>query len=255
MRCSPDRDRQFKKINRLKREYLRRGLPVISVDAKKREHVGLFKNAGRVWRRDFQDVSTYDFRSLAKGIAIPYGIYELSRDAGSVVVGTSRNTPGFAVAAIRWWWRTIGRHHHPGARELLILADSGGSNGARAHEWKLELERLARDYGLRIRVAHYPTGASKWNPVEHRLFAPISINWAGQPLADYETVCGYIGHTRTGSGARCRVRLDTKYRPTKKERIASGKLPASGTRQALHVRRDRVLPRWNYVLSPPFSSS
>lgn len=254
IRQSPDRDRQFKKINKLKRKYLRRGLPVISVDAKKRELVGSFKNPGRVWRRTFRDVNTYDFPSDADGVAIPYGIYDVGHEDGFVVVGTSRNTPAFAVNAIRWWWRTYGRRRYPDAPELLILADSGGSNGANAHEWKVELERFAKSYGIRIRVAHYPTGASKWNPVEHKIFGPISINWAGEPLVDHETICGFIGNTRTTSGAKCRVFLDMNYWPTQKERAAARKVPVGKKRRLAVVHRDPILPHLNYTVNQPVAS-
>jgi hypothetical protein len=153
----------------------------------------------------------YDFPSGADGVAIPYGVYDVTRGDGFVVVGTSHNTPGFAANSIQKWWTLIGRRSYPAARKLLILADSGSSNGATAHAWKDGLQQIANRTGLSITVAHYPTGASKWNPVEHRLFGPISTNWAGQPLVDYNTVCQLIRHTRTTSGARCKVALDRHY--------------------------------------------
>lgn len=250
-RQSPDRNKQFTQINEVKRKYLGRGSPVISVDTKKRELVGPFKNSGRVWRRTPKDVSTYDFPSDANGVAIPYGVYDVGRDEGFVVVGTSRNTPAFAVNAIRLWWRGDGQQQYPDARELLILADAGGSNGARVNDWKFELSKFATDYDLQIRVAHYPTGASKWNPIEHRLFGPISINWAGEPLVDYDTVCGFIGRTRTASGARCRVRLDGRYWRTQAERATQG----TGGKTApsprpTGIRAGRLLPLWNYTVRP-----
>jgi hypothetical protein len=247
-RSSPDRNRQFENINRLKDSFAQQGQPVISVDAKKRELVGLFKNQGREWRKAPVDVNMYDFPSDADGVAIPYGIYDVTRGDGFVVVGTSHNTPAFAANAIHTWWRRIGATLYAGAKELLILADSGSSNGAKAHDWKHGLQEIANKTGLRIRVAHYPTGASKWNPVEHRLFGPISINWAGVPLIDYETICQRIRHTRTQSGARCRVVLDRRNWPTKAEREAAGKSVARPL--PIKICHGCVVPRLNYTISP-----
>jgi hypothetical protein len=251
-RQSPHRDEQFKRINALRRAFRRSGDPTISVDAKKRELIGLFKNGGRAWSKEPTDVSTYDFPSDAKGVAIPYGIYEPDRDVGFVVVGTTRNTPAFSVNAIKTWWSARGRRAYPRAKRLLILADSGGSNGANAHIWKRELQRLAANLRIKIVVAHYPTGGSKWNPVEHRLFAPISINWAATPLEDYATVCGFIRRTRLGSGVCCRVRLDRRRWLTAKEKKKRWpnrvEAPAPGA-----VRPACVLPQWNYTIVPPRS--
>lgn len=248
-KSSPDRNRQFLEINRQKESFARRGQPIISVDAKKRELVGLFKNPGRAWRKAPLDVGIYDFPSDAEGVAIPYGIYDVTRGDGFVVVGTSHNTPAFATNAIYKWWSLAGRIVYPAAGELLILADSGSSNGARAHAWKAGLQQLANRTGLRITVAHYPTGASKWNPVEHRLFGPISINWAGQPLVDYHTICQLIRHTRTMSGARCKVYLDRRKWPTQKE-LASAGTTAPLESSTLAIRHARVLPNLNYRISP-----
>jgi Rhodopirellula transposase DDE domain len=248
-KSSPDRNQQFVEINRLKESFARRGQPIISVDAKKRELVGLFKNKGRAWRRTPMDVGIYDFPSDADGVAIPYGIYDVTRGDGFVVVGTSHNTPAFAASAIHKWWSVAGRNAHGSARELLILADSGSSNGARARAWKVGLQAIANRTGLRITVAHYPTGTSKWNPVEHRLFGPISSNWAGEPLVDYRTICQLIRHTRTSSGARCKVFLDRRNWPTQKELESSGNTttaPAS----PISIRRADVLPMLNYTIYP-----
>jgi hypothetical protein len=250
-RSSPDRNKQFTNINKLKDSFAQRGQPVISVDAKKRELVGLFKNQGREWRKASVDVDMYDFPSDADGVAIPYGIYDVTRGDGFVVVGTSHNTPAFATNAIHTWWRRVGRALYSAAKELLILADSGSSNGARAHDWKHGLQEVANKTGLRITVAHYPTGASKWNPVEHRLFGPISINWAGEPLVDYNTICQRIRHTRTRSGARCRVALDRRTWPTKAEQEASGKLVAEPP--PVKIRHGHVVPRLNYTIIPASS--
>jgi hypothetical protein len=248
-KCSADRERQFREINRLKRSFARRGQAIISVDAKKRELVGLFKNQGRTWRRKPMDVGMYDFPSDADGVAIPYGIYDVTRGDGFVVIGTSHNTPPFATNAIYKWWKLAGRASHPTASELLILADSGSSNGVRAHAWKSGLQDIANRTGLRITVAHYPPGASKWNPVEHRLFGPISTNWAGKPLVDYRTICNLIRRTRTSSGKRCKVLLDRRHWPTQKE---TGKPAPSAVRRAqlLAIRLGRVLPRLNYTIVP-----
>jgi hypothetical protein len=248
-KSSPDRERQFQQIKRLKRSFAQKGQPIVSVDAKKRELIGRFKNAGRAWRKAPMDVNVYDFPSDADGVAIPYGIYDVSRGDGFVVVGTSHNTPAFATNALDIWWRQAGATAHPGAHELLILADSGSSNGARAHEWKSGLQRLANQTGWSIRVAHYPSGASKWNPVEHRLFGPISINWAGQPMLNYDTICNLIGHTRTTSGAHCKVFLDRQNWLTQKEQKEAGARPAKAT-QVITIKRGRVLPHLNYTIIP-----
>jgi hypothetical protein len=248
-KSSPDREQQFQEINRLRQSYLRKGQPIISVDAKKRELVGLFKNAGRAWGRTPIDVGIYDFPSDADGVAIPYGIYDVTRGDGFVVVGTSHNTPAFATHAVHTWWRLAGGAVHSGSRELLILADSGSSNGARAHAWKYGLQEMADATGLRIRVAHYPTGASKWNPVEHRLFGPISTNWAGQPLVDYNTICQLIGHTRTPSGARCKVFLDRQEWLTQKE-LAASKCQPTASAQPIEILHGKVLPHLNYTIVP-----
>ena len=245
-KSSPDRNQQFIKINRLKSAFARRTQPIISVDAKKRELVGLFKNQGRTWRKAPIDVGIYDFPSDAEGVAIPYGIYDVTRGDGFVVVGTSHNTPAFAANAVQKWWNLAGRSAYPAARELLILADSGSSNGATAHAWKDGLQRIANRTGLTITVAHYPTGASKWNPVEHRLFGPISTNWAGEPLVNYNTVCQFIRHTRTTSGSRCKVVLDRQDWPTQKELKAAG--ISAPARDPLAIRHAGALPHFNYTI-------
>jgi hypothetical protein len=248
-KSSEDRERQFQEINYLKESFVQRCQPVISVDAKKRELIGLFKNHGRAWRKTPLDVGIYDFPSDADGVAIPYGIYDVTRGDGFVVVGTSHNTPGFAANAIHEWWRLAGRAVHAAAHELLVLADSGSSNGARAHAWKNGLQQIANKTGLHITVAHYPTGASKWNPVEHRLFGPIITNWAGQPLVNYETICQFIRHTRTTSGARCKVFLDRRNWPTQKQ-LGSAGIKAIRSAQPLAIRHSHVLPHLNYTIVP-----
>ena len=178
---SPDRDTQFGIIKRHRDEFSRLGEPIISVDTKKKEMIGLFKNSGRTWGKTYKKVKDHDFRSEAKGLASPYGIYDIQRNFGMLVIGESADTPEFAVNCILMWWEKHGRFDYPEAKRLLILADSGGSNGARPRMWKKCLqERFADQYGIIVTVAHYPSGASKWNPIEHRMFNEISKNWAGK---------------------------------------------------------------------------
>ena len=239
----PDRDRQFRFIARQRRRYLRRGWPVISVDAKKREMVGNFKNPGRCWRREARKVLDHDFRKDAVGIAISYGIYDVHRHVGFVVIGTSHETAAFAVAAIRRWWLQVGYHRYPGAKRLLIEADGGGSNGSRPVAWKLELQKLADELGLIICVSHLPPGASKWNLIEHRMFSLISENWAGEPLVSYEVMLQFIRHTKSDTGFRCQAALDQKTYATKVK-------VSKEQRASVNVKPRRVLPKWNYVIRP-----
>jgi hypothetical protein len=239
----PDRDRQFRYLARLRRWYLSRGLPVISVGTKKKELVGNFKNPGECWRRDSRVVQDHDFPSLAEGRGIPYGIYDLGRNAGYVVIGTSRETAAFAVACIRRWWREVGRWHHPGARRLLIEADCGGANGSRNAAWKAGLQALADEFGLIVTVTHYPPGAPKWNPVEHRMFSLISGNWAGEPLVSYEVMLQLIRGTRSSTGFHCKACLDTT--PYEKGVKVSKEEQAN-----LRLKRRPVLPKWNYTIWP-----
>lgn len=195
---SPYRDEQFQYLQGQKQVFWERGWPVISVDTKKRELIGRFANAGTIWCRDPHRVNVYDFRSLADGIAIPYGIYDLIQNAGFVFVGVSADTGEFAVDAIVWWWLGYGQMDYPGAPALLILADGGGSNGYRLRLWKYALQhRLVNTTGLAVTVCHYPKGASKWNPIEHRLFGPISGNWAGEPLTSYDKMLNSGGVGRS----------------------------------------------------------
>ena len=244
---SPDRDQQFGWLNHQRREFARSGYPVISVDTKKKELVGQFKNNGRVWSREPLLVQDHDFRSQAIGLAIPYGIYDLHAHRGMVVVGTSHDTPAFAVEAICQWWRREGRHRYPEAPELLILADSGGSNGAHCRAWKLALqEKLVDAYQLGVTVCHYPTGASKWNPIEHRLFSEISKHWSGQPLTDYETIVRLIRGTRTQTGLVVNSWLNTECYPTNVQ-ISKKQM------DALDLLKHPILPEWNYSLLPRLS--
>jgi len=241
---SPHRDRQFRYLQRQRQQFARNALPNISVDTKKKELVGCFKHAGRVWCQAALEVNDHDFRSQAQGIAIPRGLYDLQANRGSVVVGTSHDTPEFAVEAIVSWWRGEGRQRYAQAPHLLLLADSGGSNGARCRLWKYALqEKLVDPYQLRVTVGHYPTGASKWNPVEHRLFSEISKHWAGQPLVDYPTVVRLIGETRTQTGLTVQCRLQTKDYPT-------GLKITNPEMARLNLRKHADLPDWNYTLLP-----
>jgi len=241
---SPERDRQFRYLNRQRNQFTQKALPVISVDTKKKELVGRFKNAGRVWSQEAVRVNDHDFRSQAKGVAIPRGLYDPQANRGSVLVGTSHDTPEFAVDAIVSWWRGEGCQRYPQASRLLILADSGGSNGARCRLWKYALqEKLADPYQLRVTVCHYPTGASKWNLVEHRLFGEIAKHWAGQPLVDYPTVVRLIGGTRTQTGLKVRCRLVTTN-------YATGRKVTNQQMAGLNLQKHAVLPEWNYTLLP-----
>lgn len=240
----PDRDLQFQCIAKEKRCFARRCLPVISVDTKKKELVGNFKNSGRVWSLKPTPVMDHDFRSDAKGIATPYGIYDLGRNEGSMFVGTSHDTPAFAANNIAKWWRGHGRKNYPGAKSLLILADGGGSNGARVRAWKWELqEQLVNPYGLKVTVCHYPTGASKWNPVEHRLFSEITKEWSGQPLVSFEAIAELIRGTKTKTGLRVTCRLVRRIFPTA-QKVSDAQM------RLLSLSPHPILPLWNYTLSP-----
>ena len=209
----PDRDQQFTYIASQREKFARRGLPIISIDTKKRELVGNFKNQGRAWGQSPQAVNDHDFRSQADGIAIPYGIYDVTANRGFVVVGTSRDTPDFAADNLVRWWQREGLERYPDAAELLVLADSGGSNAPRVRSFKHALQnRLVDPYHLKVTVCHYPGGASKWNPIDHRLFSEISKNWAGHPLRSYQTILNHIRTTTTVTGLRVHAELvDYEY--------------------------------------------
>jgi len=240
---NPDRDRPMRYVARQRRAFQKAGKPAISVDAKKRELIGNFKNAGRTWRQQPRDVLETDFRSEAKGIALLYGIYDPSRNAGHMVIGVSHETAEFAVAAIRAWWVGGGRQVYLGQHHLLIQADDGGSNDSRSWLWKARLQNLADDCQLTITVTHFPAGASKWNPIEHRLFCFISLNWAGQPLVSDETMLKFIRTTRTATGLTCQARLDqTKYE--------TGLKVSAQEKTSLNLKPHRIFPNWNYTIEP-----
>jgi Rhodopirellula transposase DDE domain len=240
-----NRDAQFRYINRQVKALLGAGDPVISVDAKKKELVGPFKNAGRTWRRKGKPkkVNTKDFPSLAEGKALPYGIYDTGRNRAVVNVGVTHDTAEFAVESIRRWWKLDGRKTYPAARRLLICADAGGSNGSRLRLWKLNLQQLADQIQLPITVCHYPPGTSKWNKIEHRLFSFISLNWKGQPLINYETIINLIGGTKTRTGLKVKAVLDTNDYELGIE-VSDEEL------EDVRLRRHKVHPAWNYTISP-----
>jgi len=241
----PGRDAQFVYLNDQARAFLGRGQPVVSVDAKKKELVGDFKNAGRPWRPTGHPVrvQVHDFPSASAGKAIPYGVYDLGRNHGFVNVGTSHDTPAFAAESLRLWWEQEGRARYPAADALLVFADGGGSNSARRRAWKVRLQGLADRLGLPITVCHLPPGTSKWNTIEHRLFASISLPWRGQPLVDDETVVSLIGTTTTTAGLAVTARLDLAASPT-------GVAVTDAEVAALALTRHVTNPDWNYTPSP-----
>ncbi len=243
--ASPEaRDEQFRYITKLVNAHLARGEPVVSVDSKKRERVGNFKNPGKTWRPhgEPKEVLAHDFPDLGEGPAIPYGAYDVERNEGFVNIGTSRETAEFAVESIRRWWRLVGRRHHPAAKSLLICADCGGGNGNRRRTWKYYLQKFANEAQLRVTVCHYPPGTSKWNKIEHRMFSFISMNWRGKPLTSYETVVNLIGATRTKSGLRIKAKLDTKE-------YEKGQEITDDQMAELNIEPHETHPHWNYTIA------
>jgi transposase len=241
----PDRNAQFEHINATADEFLERGEPVISVDTKKKELVGDFKNAGKEWQPKAtpEQALVHDFPNDATGKAIPYGVYDMARNEAYVNVGRDHDTPAFAVASIRRWWMTMGRQTYSDATELFITADAGGSNGYRTRAWKAELQDLADEIGLRVRVSHFPPGTSKWNKIEHRLFCHITANWRGKPLRTYETVVQLIGHTRTTTGLRVKAKIDKGAYP-----IGAKVTKAQMKKLSLH--KHDFHGEWNYEIHP-----
>jgi transposase len=241
----PDRNAKFEHINRKVRAALKAKEPVISVDAKKKELVGDFKNAGREWRPegDPEPVRVYDFIIPRLGRVTPYGIFDMARNAGWVNVGTDHDTSAFAVESIRRWWGSMGRAQYPEAKRLLITADGGGSNGSRVRLWKLELQRLASETGLRISVCHFPPGTSKWNKIEHRLFSFISQNWRGRPLVSHEVVVNLIAATTTETGLKVACELDRNSYP-------SGIKVSKQDMAGISLRKDKFHGEWNYTILP-----
>src|SRR5262245_22382282 len=244
-RAPPERDAQFRYLNAQVRAFLGRGQPVLSVDTKKKELVGAFKNAGRTWRPKGEPVrvNVHDFPSQAAGKAIPYGVYDVGHNRGFVNVGTSHDTPDFAAESLRLWWDHEGHARYPAADALLICADSGGSNSTQSRVWKARLQDLADRLRVPITVCHLPPGTSKWNRIEHRLFSYISIHWRGRPLVDYETVVSLIGTTSTTTGLTVTARLDLDDYPT-------GVAVPDAVMAHLALHPHAVHPRWNYTLAP-----
>jgi len=241
---SPDRNWQFECIKRKRRSFRKKGLPAVSIDSKKREMLGVFKNPGRVWSNGPVPVNDHDFLRDSVGVAIPYGVYDPETNRGHIFVGQSHETSVFAVDALRRWWERDGQRAYPGARQLLVLADCGGSNGPRRRAWKHSLQTKFVDVlGVTVTVCHYPPGASKWNPIEHRLFSEVSKNWAGEPLRNYETMLNYIRTTRTKPGLRVKATLLKGEYPT-------GIKISDEEMKAVNLRPHRVLPAWNYTIYP-----
>jgi Rhodopirellula transposase DDE domain len=242
-RC-PERDEQFRYIASQRQSFAATGLPIISVDTKKRELIGNFRNSGRAWAREAPQVDEHDFPSQAECSALPFGIYDTTRNRGYVVVGLSHNTPEFAVSTIGRWWQEEGRTAYPKAAHLLILADGGGGNGSRSRAWKVDLQQhLCNRFRLIVSVCHYPPGCSKWNPVEHRLFSQISRNWEGKPLRTLGIMLGYIRGTTTTTGLTVTTHLDENtYR--KGQKVARDEM------DQLNLKRHEVCPQWNYTISP-----
>ena len=242
---SPDRNAQFEHINATVSAALAGGQPVISVDTKKKELVGQYKNGGREWHPEGvpEEVRVHDFVDPEMGRANPYGVYDIGADEGWVSVGTDHDTSAFAVQTIRRWWLSMGRVRYPKATELTITADGGGSNGYRVRLWKLELGRLARETGLRIRVCHFPPGTSKWNKIEHRLFSFITMNWRGRPLISHEVIVQLIATTKTRSGLKVRSEIDANSYP-------KGLVISDSDFAKIKIEPDKFHGEWNYSLRP-----
>ncbi len=244
-RQHPDRDAQFRRIDRRVRAFQRMGQPVVSVDTKKKEIIGQYRNGGREWRPkgEPEAVKVHDFPDPDLGKAIPYGVYDLTANAGWVSVGIDHDTATFAVETLRRWWQHMGRPLYPDARRLLITADGGGSNSSRSRLWKLELQKLADELGLTVSVAHFPPGTSKWNKIEHRMFCHITQNWRGRPLVSYQVIVKLIAATTTGAGLVIHSDLDDNTYPL-------GVKVTDDHMEDLAIRRNPFHGEWNYSLSP-----
>ena len=240
-----DRNEQFEMIDSLSRKFLKRGYPVISVDCKKKENVGNFKNGGREWTKKGEalEVKAYDFIDQEKGKAIPYGIYDIAENEGWVSVGIDHDTAEFAVNSIKSWWVYMGRKKYEGAAKILITADGGGSNSVRGRLWKKELQRLADFLQMEIHVSHFPPGTSKWNKIEHRLFSYISKNWRARPLETIEVIVSLISSTTTTTGLQVKAKVDKrKYKTAKKV--------TDDEWDAINLKGKNFQPKWNYVIHP-----
>ena len=241
----PDRDRQFRHINATAKAFIRNGCPVISVDTKKKEIIGNFKNNGREWRLAGHPrrVNMHDFADKELGKVAPYGLYDLARNEGWVAVGIDHDTSEFAVNAIADWWRTAGCAAYPKATKLFITADCGGSNGNRVRLWKYALQQFVDETGLTVHVSHFPPGTSKWNKIEHRLFSFITKHWSGQPLISRAAVVDLISGTTTETGLRVHAHLDTRTYPT-------GKTVTDEDFSAINIKRNAFHGEWNYAILP-----
>ena len=241
----PDRNAQFEYINSRVEEAISIGQPVISVDTKKKELVGQFKNGGKEWRPQGkpEQVNVYDFVDKELGRANPYGVFDLTDNSGWVSVGTDHDTASFAVSTIRRWWLVMGKPLYPDVKELLITADGGGSNGSRVRLWKLELQQLSNELGIPIRVSHFPPGTSKWNKIEHQLFSHISMNWRGQPLVSHEVIVNLIASTTTRKGLKVRAELDSNLYP-------KGIKVTDEEFASIRISRDEFHGEWNYSIMP-----
>lgn len=240
-----DRDAQFNHINESCKNFEAVGNPIISVDCKKKELIGNFKNGGREWQGKGQNsvVNVYDFKSLSDGKAVPYGVYDILKNTGFVNVGIDHDTASFAVESIRRWWNTVGSNLYPDKKELLITSDGGGSNGVRVRLWKKELQRFSDETGLLITVNHFPPATSKWNKIEHRLFSFISINWRAKPLTSLETIIELISHTSTKEGLTVKAVVDQNQYPLK-IKVTDAEM------KQLNIQRDDFHPEWNYTIKP-----
>jgi len=240
----PDRNAQFEYINQRVRSFQRRRQPVVSVDTKKKELVGDFKNGGREWRPKGspERVRTHDFLDRELGKAIPYGVYDLTANEGWVSVGIDHDTARFATATLKRWWRRMGSRLYPDAKELLVTADSGGSNSSRSRLWKVALQELANHIRLKISVCHFPPGTSKWNKIEHRMFCHITENWRGKPLLSHEVIVNLIGHTTTRAGLRIKAQLDPNA-------YEAGIHVTDDELDAVQIKKHRFQGAWNYTIS------
>lgn len=241
----PDRDEQFRHINKKAKSFLRQNMPVISVDTKKKELIGKYKNDGHEWERKGKpvEVLSHDFPDPSVPKAVPYGVYDVGKNVGWVNVGVAADTAEFAVESIRQWWIRMGKKRYPNATRLFICSDSGGSNGYRIHLWKHEIQKFCNRYNMQVTVSHYPPGTSKWNKIEHRLFSYITQNWRGRPLTDYRTVVDLIASTTTKSGLTVKVRLD-------KKQYKKGKKVSADEIKKLNIRRHKFHGEWNYTIRP-----
>ena len=239
-----NRNRQFMYISELRESFAQKGYPSISVDTKKKELIGNFKNHGSAYGRESRPVNDHDFASYSEGKGIPYGVYDTQANQGTVFIGITFDTAEFAVESIEKWWRKEGLRRYPQSKSILILADGGGSNGSRSRSWKLGIqEKLSDRHDLKVTVTHYPPGTSKWNPIEHRLFAEISKNWAGISLANYETMLKYIRSTKTKTGLKIKAHLVRK-------KYKKGKKVSDEQMSQIQIDKHDTLPDWNYTITP-----